>query len=122
MKALILIAHGSRRAESNKEFVGLVESVRQLLVPEYDFVEASFLECVEPHLEAAIEKAVSRRATSISILPYFLNTGKHVAKDIPDIIERQRDHYHACSIQLLPYIGRFSGMAELIARQIVDPS
>ena len=55
MKALVIIAHGSRRDESNNEIEYLTNEVRELVKNEFEIVEYSFLEMAKPLLIDAIE-------------------------------------------------------------------
>ena len=118
MKVLIMVAHGSRREASNREFVDLVASVRQLLVSEYNAVEESFLDCADPSLDSVIERLASQGATKIVVFPYFLNSGNHVSRDIPEIINRFRQSCCDCEIELRPMLGAFEAMAGIVAEQV----
>lgn len=118
MKALVMIAHGSRRDEANAEFIALVENVRTAAGSKYDFVEPCFLEIASPSLAEAVEPMIAQGARTISIFPYFLNSGNHVLRDIPNIVDRLTNQYPDCTITLLPYFGTLEGIAELINRQL----
>ena len=85
MKALIILAHGSRKQESNQEIENLTNDVRALVKREFDIVDYAFLEIAEPSLTNSIEKVVSKNISEITIFPYFLNSGVHIKNDIPDI-------------------------------------
>ncbi|MEZ5404004.1 MAG: CbiX/SirB N-terminal domain-containing protein [Bryobacteraceae bacterium] len=52
----------------------------------YDLVEASFLELGKPDLPTAAETLISRGATRIVVVPYFLTSGKHLKVDLPRIV------------------------------------
>ncbi|HIA14268.1 MAG TPA: hypothetical protein EYN18_07530 [Nitrospirales bacterium] len=118
MKALVMIAHGSRREEANAEFIALVGQVKTAVGSKCDFVEHCFLEIASPSLTEAIEHMIENGATYISIFPYFLNSGNHVLRDLPEIVDRLTRQYPDCTITLLPYFGTFKGIAELISRHI----
>lgn len=118
MKALVMIAHGSRREEANAEFIALVEQVKIAARSKHDFVEPCFLEIASPSLTDAIEHVIAKGARTISILPYFLNSGNHVLRDIPEIVDRLTNQNPHCTITLLPYFGTFEGIAQLISLHI----
>ncbi|MCV6606493.1 MAG: CbiX/SirB N-terminal domain-containing protein, partial [Porticoccaceae bacterium] len=90
--ALIMISHGSPRAQANEEFLALVGRVRELVQAQYTQVEGAFLGSTTPDIASAINDAIAKGASSISVLPYFLNSGVHVAKDVPAIIEQQQQN------------------------------
>ncbi|MGS2723741.1 sirohydrochlorin chelatase [Porticoccus sp. GXU_MW_L64] len=117
---LILISHGSPRAQANKEFLALVEQVADKVQGQYNQVKGAFLGSTTPDIAAAIESAIAEDSTAITVLPYFLNSGVHVAKDIPAIIEQQQQNNPHCTITLLPCFGLDPDIAELIARQVGD--
>jgi sirohydrochlorin cobaltochelatase len=118
MKALIMIAHGSRREDANAEFISLVKRVRIAATSKCDFVEHCFLEIASPSLAEAMEYVIAKGARTISIFPYFLNSGNHVLRDIPETVDRLTNQYPHCTMTLLPYFGTFEGITELISRQI----
>ncbi len=120
MNALVMIAHGSRREEANTEFIALVERVRNTASWTYEFIEHCFLEIASPSLTEAVDHAIERGARDISVFPYFLNSGNHVLRDIPAMIDHLKRQHPTCEITMLPYVGAFDGMAELIARQVTD--
>ncbi len=115
-----MIAHGSRRREANEEFIALVESVKIAVGSKCDFVDYCFLEVVAPSLIEVVEHVVAKGAATIFILPYFLNSGRHVLIDIPEIVDRLTMQYPCPTITLLPCFGAFEGIAALISRQIPD--
>ena len=56
-KAVIIVGHGSRVQQANKEFEDFVEQFRQH-VPEYEFFLA-YVELAQPDLAAAIDHVAS---------------------------------------------------------------
>ena len=118
--ALILISHGSPRAQANEEFLSLVERVAQMVAGQYSLVTGAFLGSTTPDIATAINDAISQGATSINVLPYFLNSGVHVAKDVPAIIEQQQQNNPHCTITLLPCFGLDSNIVELITAQVTN--
>ena len=118
MKVLVMIAHGSRREDANAEFISLVERVRIAAGSKYDFVEHCFLEIASPSLAEAVEHMIENGATHISVFPYFLNSGNHILRDMPEIVDGLTNQYPHCTMTLLPYFGTLEGIAELIGRHI----
>ncbi|KAB7623217.1 sirohydrochlorin chelatase [Alkalilimnicola sp. S0819] len=113
MQALILLAHGSRRAESNREVQAMAEQLAARL-PGFR-VSAAFLELSAPDIATAIDRAVAQGAGRVLLLPYFLAAGRHVVEDIPAIVEERRTHYAEVEMLLLPYLGAAPGMADFLA-------
>jgi sirohydrochlorin ferrochelatase len=80
MNALLLIAHGSRRAEANADLEFVAADMRRR--GRFGFVQCSYLELAEPDIHAGGVKCVEAGATSVVMLPYFLSPGKHVSEDL----------------------------------------
>jgi len=118
MKALVIIAHGSRREESNYEIAHLTNEVRDLVNNEFEIVEYSFLEMAKPLLIDVIENVILKKASEITIFPYFLNSGVHIKNDIPHIVEKMSVKHPDCIFKLSLPIGAYKGMAEIIQKQL----
>lgn len=80
MNALLLIAHGSRRAEANADLEFVAAEMRRR--GRFDFVQCSYLELAEPDIHTGGTKCVSTGATNVILLPYFLSPGRHVTEDL----------------------------------------
>ena len=117
MKSLIILAHGSRREESNLEIKTLTEKVKEIAGTEYDFIEYAYLELVEPDLPGCINNTISNGATIITVLPYFLNSGNHVKRDIPAMIQTAKADYPDCKFKVSSCIGMSDVLPKLILEQ-----
>lgn len=115
--ALIILAHGSRRKESNSEVAALTKKVERLSADKYDAVACAFLELAEPALPKVIDSCVAEGMARITVLPYFLNSGNHVTEDIPAIIKAARDRHPGCDFTVTRCIGMDANMPELILKQ-----
>ncbi len=118
MKTLIILAHGSRRKESNHEIKSLAEAIKNISADEYDHIEYAYLELAEPSLPHAIDNSIHIGASHITVLPYFLNSGNHVTKDIPVIIKTAKEKYPDCIFNISTCIGMLENMPELILKHI----
>ena len=114
MAALLLIAHGSRKAEANEESARLAERVERRGDGAYSTVKAAFLELAEPDICTGVDHLVERGAEEIVVVPYFLARGRHVARDIPEELERAVSQHPEVRIRLAPYVGQTDAMTELV--------
>lgn len=112
-QALAVIAHGSRNQDANKEFLQLVCDLAGV-VDDYEAVRGCFLELAEPSLAQAVGELVDSGARHIQVYPLFFNQGKHVARDIPELVAEQQHRFPDHSIELMPYFGSFEGLASMI--------
>ena len=105
MKALVLIAHGSRREASNQEVKQLAERISNSLTGEYHMVETAFLELAKPLIPDSIDLCARNNCTEIDVIPYFLAAGRHVYEDIPEELNKARAVYPHLTINVYPHIG-----------------
>lgn len=114
MKSILLIAHGSRRSDSNEEIRQLAETLRNRIDDDRISVSCAFLEQTRPSIPEAIDECVRNGARSILILPYFLSAGQHVSTDIPELIHHKTLQYPGISFLIRPHIGSAEAMADLL--------
>ncbi|RMG44850.1 MAG: uroporphyrinogen-III C-methyltransferase [Candidatus Dadabacteria bacterium] len=115
---LIIVAHGSRRVQSNQEVENLTVEIAGEIGSTYAHVSCAFLEMASPSIPEAIDRAAGRRAERIVILPHFLAAGTHVTKDIPAIIEEKKKQYPDIHFEIRPH----SGQSPLLKRAIIELS
>ena len=115
MRALLLVSHGSRRAQSNEEVNQLCERLGLDMKHQFDMVHSAFLEIASPSIPEGIEQCIQEGASSITVLPYFLAMGRHVAEDIPSIVAEAGEKYPEVSISITRHIGASEGMLKLIS-------
>lgn len=114
MNALIILAHGSRRQESNEEIVTLSKNVKASSEDEYAIIEYAYLELAEPNLLQCIDKVINKGVSNITVFPYFLNSGNHVKRDIPAILETAIVRYPDCKFEMSTFIGMHQDIPRLI--------
>jgi sirohydrochlorin ferrochelatase len=118
MKALLIIAHGSRRKNSNDEVRRLAERIHENAGPNFEFVTSAFLEISSPQVDSAIADLADEGVTEITVFPYFLAAGTHVFNDIPKIIDEEKENYPGIHFEILPHLGALQGISTLILNQI----
>ncbi|MFT6432122.1 MAG: sirohydrochlorin ferrochelatase [Candidatus Azotimanducaceae bacterium] len=114
INSLLLIAHGSRRAQSNEEVFVLADKLRQACSEQYQIVHAGFLEMHETLIPDGVKNCVDDGATSVTVLPYFLNSGRHVVEDVPNIVSDCRLQYPNVDIRIAPHLGASPMMVDLL--------
>jgi sirohydrochlorin ferrochelatase len=119
MKALVLIAHGSRRHASNEEVIKLAAEIARSMRDTYPIVQAGFLELAEPLIPDAIDRCIQQGANDVVVVPYFLSAGRHVHEDIPAEVDKARAMHADVPITILPHIGGSALMPDMI-RQLVQ--
>lgn len=114
--SLLLVAHGSRREQSNDEVRALVRHLRQL-GQNYGMIECAFLELAEPSIADGLRGLVVAGASDIVVMPYFLAAGRHVVADIPREVDEVRHKHPEVTIRVAPYLGAAPDISRLILAQ-----
>lgn len=122
MQALLVIAHGSRRAESNDEVRGLAHRIAARAGAAYPIVRCAFLELAEPSIPDGIEQCIRDGAHEVVVLPYFLSAGRHVAQDIPNEVRGKQDEHPHIAIRIAPYLGANASIADLLLETASVPA
>jgi sirohydrochlorin ferrochelatase len=120
MHVLLLVAHGSRRQESNLEIESLSKKIAKFESKEFDKVMPAFLEFASPSIPEAIKKCSEIGATKVTILPYFLSAGVHITRDIPNEISEASQNTPGLEIQIANYFGSRDEIAELLLKTALD--
>lgn len=114
MRFLLLIAHGSRRAESNEEIRRLAAALADRAQDRFADVRCAFLELAEPGIGAGLEQCIADGATEVVVLPYFLSAGRHVVEDIPRELKPVIAEHPGVRIRRLGYVGESGQMLDLL--------
>jgi sirohydrochlorin ferrochelatase len=98
MIGIAVFGHGSSIESANEAVraaaAGLAEQANLPLV------EPAFLELGYPDLPGAVERLISRGATRIVVIPYFLTLGLHLQRDLPRIVNGIRSIHSGIPIEV----------------------
>lgn len=114
--AILLIAHGSRKDEANQELHDLAGRIRA--EGTYTIVEACFLELAEPDIRTGGSTCVSRGATRILMVPYFLSAGVHLQDDLKTARDELRDQFPDVEFRLASALGPHPLLDRIVAERI----
>ena len=115
--AVILVGHGSKAPDFDKTMRQVVAKLKQQ--KKYASVCCAYLEINSPSISEAIKTAVQNDAKEVRVLPYFLLTGRHVIKDIPEIVhEAKLRHAGEAKVVLCPYLGFDPKLVKLVQKRI----
>lgn len=101
--ALLLIAHGSRRAEANRDLEALAGRIEA--AGDYPIAVASFLEIAEPDIATGGTRCVARGATRVLMLPYLLAAGVHLRRDLTAAQAELAERFPQVQFLLGPALG-----------------
>ncbi|HLE41225.1 MAG TPA: CbiX/SirB N-terminal domain-containing protein [Nitrospirota bacterium] len=110
--AVIILGHGSRSAGADKAIQRIVVEVKKR--GGHEIVEQAFLQHTLPALMETIESCARKNAERIVIVPYFMQPGAHVTRDIPALIEQARKKHPGIEILMTDFVGSHPLMAEIV--------
>ncbi|MBP9855064.1 MAG: CbiX/SirB N-terminal domain-containing protein [Candidatus Omnitrophica bacterium] len=110
-KAALVISHGSRSSKTKEEVIELVNQLKGKT--DFSILEYAFLEIETPSIPEGIDLCVEKGATIIIVLLNFLNSGRHVDEDIPNIIQQSRQKHKNVSIKISRPVGQHPGILNL---------
>jgi sirohydrochlorin ferrochelatase len=116
MKGILILAHGSKRVETENIVESIAQKVRQktgekLVLPAY-------LQFSEVNLEKGINKLIEMGATDIKIMPMFLFDGVHVTEDIPNELVEIRQKNPGIKIEMTSHIGDDDRIADIVIDRV----
>lgn len=111
MKAVLIISHGSHSPQTKEEVSALTNTLRKKSrIPIFEF---AFLEIEPPSIPEGIDICVGKGATEILILLNFLNSGRHVNKDIPVIVANSQKKYPKVKFKISSPVGQHPKIIDL---------
>lgn len=110
--AVLLIAHGSRREEANRDLLALADRLRA--DGEHAIVEASFLELAGPDIATGAARCVASGAQRVLMVPYFLSAGAHVEEDLQRAREELAARFPQVAFRLAKALGPHPLLDELV--------
>ena len=113
---LIVVDHGSRRAESNQMLERMVGQVTEV-VP-YDIVEPAHMELAEPSIATAFDACVDRGARTVVVSPYFLLPGRHWTQDIPALVDEAAARHPGVAYLVAAPFGLHPLMAQVVGARV----
>lgn len=113
--AILLFAHGSRVPDLRDELAQQIQLIRE--ISGYRIVEMSFLEITEPDMMGGAKRCVEQGARKIRIVPYLLNMGNHVRRDLPEKVKEVQEAFPGVEITVSRHLGVDPLLAELVIKR-----
>lgn len=117
-RAIVLVDHGSRREEANRQLVTLCGRLA-LRTPDH-IVEPAHMEIAAPGIGDAVEACVARGAEEIVVQPWFLAPGRHTVEDIPRLVAEARARHPRVVFRIGEPLGIDDALIELLLARIED--
>ena len=115
-RAVVLVGHGSQIENAGEALDRVCESL-QKKEPGTIF-RVGFLEITSPSIPEAVESCFAEGADEVIVLPYFVQSGKHVNRHIPEIVSELTAHYPAKKIRLARHLDFDERIVALVGDRI----
>ena len=114
--AILLVDHGSRRAEANQQ----LESIAQLLRdrdPER-IVRIAHMEIAKPTIAEGLAACVSAGARDIVVHPYLLAPGRHSREDIPALSAEAAAAHPGVAVRISEPLGVHEKLVDVVLERV----
>ena len=108
VEAVIILGHGSRVPEAGRDMEKVADRLREKYG--YPLVEVCSMSNLGPHLPEIFAKCVKLGAGAVLVVPYFLHSGMHMLRDIPEMLREEAAKHPGVSVRM----GRGFGFDELL--------
>jgi sirohydrochlorin ferrochelatase len=116
MRSILLIDHGSVRAEANHMLACMANLVQQMVGRDV-LVHYAHMELAEPSIAEGFAACVRDGATDVVAFPYMLSPGKHSTRDIPRMVAEAASAYPTVAYRVTEAFGMSTELALVIARR-----
>jgi sirohydrochlorin ferrochelatase len=113
MKGILIVDHGSVRAEANDMLICMSNLLQTMAGPEV-VVRYPHMDLAEPDIRRGFTDCVEAGATDITVFPYMLSPGRHSTADIPRMVAAAASAFPRVTFSVTPAFGVHEKLAELI--------
>jgi len=117
-QAIVIVDHGSRRAEANaalEEVALLIRRARPDAI-----VRVAHMDLVPPTIADAFDACVAEGAGEVIVHPYFVSPGNHSMQDIPRIVREAASRHPGVAARITEPLGVHPNIAEVILERVRD--
>ena len=117
MNGILIVAHGSRKKTTEATFDQIVSLAKAKVDV---LVETAYMEFSEQTIEKGLNRLLEKGVTQIRVIPYFLFSGMHLEKDIPEEIEKFLKNRSGLTIELGRPLGADPRLAQILVDRIQE--
>ena len=115
-RAVLLVGHGSKVEGSDEAMNQVINELRKRDLA--TLFQSAFLELQSPNIPDGINLCIEQGADEVIVVPYFVQTGRHVVQDIPRLIDEAKALHPKIFISLANYLGFDSRMVSVVEDRI----
>lgn len=113
---IILVDHGSTRAEANDMLTKVASMFRE--VSKAKIVEPAHMELAHPTIAEAFARCVEQGAGFIVVHPYFLAPGQHSTHDIPRLTSEAAQSHSGVRYAITKPLGLDDKLIDVIRERV----
>jgi len=113
---ILLVGHGSPRAEANASFTSLAERVAARL--DGAMVRPAFFSLARPNIRDQVSHLATVGIRRVVLMPYFLYSGQHVRSDIPAQLSECRASFPQMEFEVLPTLQDEPLLEDLVVERL----
>jgi len=115
-RAILIVDHGSRRAEANELLESVADALRQRIPGRT--VHIAHMEIAEPTIEQGIDACVASGAREVVVHPYFLGDGNHTRHSIPSLVAAATRRYPDLLVTISEPLGLHPKLVDVILERV----
>jgi len=112
-EAVLLVDHGSRRAQAN-ELLDEVAALVKRRLGAGSIVEPAHMEIAEPTIAQGFARCVEQGATTVVVHPFMLAPGRHVTEDLPRWIAEAAEAHDGVAFAMAAPLGSHAGVIDAV--------
>ena len=113
MKGILIVDHGSVRAEAN-DMMRCMANLLQTMAGPAVVVSYAHMDLADPDIAAGFADCVKRGATEVIVFPYMLSPGRHSTTDIPRLVAAAARPFAHATFSVTQAFGVHEKLGELI--------
>ena len=117
-QGLMMLAHGSKVAETDLIMTQYVEAIKQKV--DFEHVEKAYLQLMAPDMDEATKNLYDAGVRVIHVFPFFLFNGNHIQEDIPAELDRLKAEYADIEFKYMTNIGFDNRLVELVVDRLAQ--
>jgi sirohydrochlorin cobaltochelatase len=115
MKAMVLLAHGSREAGGPRPLADIRDWV-QAQAPDVRVVDA-YLTLNQPNLGDCLAALAAQGCQEAAVVPLFVSKGHHLNVELPALLAHWQAEIPGLTLSLAPHLGADGAIAKLVLRR-----
>lgn len=115
MEAVLLIGHGSKEDTTAEVLKKIAKDLEKSIEKKVFY---AFLDFNSPNIGEALNNIYEKGMKKVTVLPYFLFSGIHIKKDIPQILKSFKKSHSDMFIEFAPPIDYHPLMIEILKEKL----